>query len=74
MFEGHDKKFIVPAFYGRFRELVPMFWGSVEIYKEYDSMYILERNGKKTCCFSVYGRFCELLPTVLGFWGDLQGP
>jgi hypothetical protein len=52
----------------------PLFWGSVEIYKEYDSLYILERNDKKTHHFCVYGYFCELLRTVLGFWGDLQGP
>jgi hypothetical protein len=47
IFEGHDKKFIIFAFYGRFRELLPIVWGSIEIYKEYDSMYILERNDKK---------------------------
>jgi hypothetical protein len=28
---------------------------------------------KKTHLFCVYGRFRELLPTVLGFRGDLQG-
>jgi hypothetical protein len=50
----------------------PLFWGSVEIYKEYDSLYILERNDKKTCCFCVYGHFRELLPIVLEFQGDLQ--
>jgi hypothetical protein len=46
----------------------------MEIYKEYDSLFILERNNKKTCPFCVYGRFCELLPTVLEFQGDLEGP
>jgi hypothetical protein len=51
----------------------PLFWGFVDIYKEYDNMYILERN-EKTRHFCVYGRFHELLPTVSRFWGDLQGP
>jgi hypothetical protein len=50
-----------------------LFWGFVHIYKEYNSLYILERNEKKTHRLSVYGRFRELLPIVLGFWGDLQG-
>jgi hypothetical protein len=49
----------------------PLFWGSMDIYNEYDSLYILERNDKKTRRFCVYGRFCELLPIVLGFRGDL---
>jgi hypothetical protein len=52
----------------------PLFCGSMEIYKEYGSLYILERNDKKTCHFFVYGHFRELLPRVLGFRGDLQGP
>jgi hypothetical protein len=50
-----------------------MFWGSVDIYKEYDSLYILERNEKKTHRLCVYGYFRELLPIVLRFQGDLQG-
>jgi hypothetical protein len=43
-----------------------LFWGSIEIYKEYDSLYILERNDNFFCHFCVYGHFRELLPTVLG--------
>jgi hypothetical protein len=50
-----------------------LFWGSVDIYKEYDSLYILGRNEKKTHRLCVYGRFHELLPTVMGFRGHLQG-
>jgi hypothetical protein len=50
----------------------PLFRGYVEIYKEYESLYILERNDKKTRCFCVYSRFHELLPIVLGFLTDLQ--
>jgi hypothetical protein len=30
----------------------PLFWGSVDIYKEYDSLYILERNDKKLVVFA----------------------
>jgi hypothetical protein len=70
MFERHDQKLIVFAFQGRFCELLPIILGSVEIYKEYDNLYILESNDKK-CRFCVYGRFCELLPTVLGWRGVL---
>jgi hypothetical protein len=29
----------------------PLFWGSVEIYQKYDSLYILERNDKKNLSF-----------------------
>jgi hypothetical protein len=57
-----------------FMSYSPLFWGFVEIYKEYDSLYILERNDKRTCHFYMYGYFRELLPTVLEFCGDLQGP
>jgi hypothetical protein len=58
---------------GHFRELLPIVWGSMEIYKQYNSMHILERNDKKlvVLCFR---SFCELLPTVLGCRGDLQRP
>jgi hypothetical protein len=28
----------------------------------------------KTRCFYAFGHLHELLPKVLGFWGDLQGP
>jgi hypothetical protein len=62
----------------RFRDVFvsyyPQFWGFVEIYKEYDSLYILERNAKKSRRFCVYGHFRELLLTVFGSRGDLQGP
>jgi hypothetical protein len=52
----------------------PLFWGSMDIYKEYDSLYILERNDKKTHCFCVYGRFRELFPIVLVFYCCLMVP
>jgi hypothetical protein len=29
----------------------PLFWGSMEIYEEYDSLYILVRNDKKNLSF-----------------------
>jgi hypothetical protein len=29
---------------------------------------------QKTRHFCVYGHFCELLPTILGLWGDLHSP
>jgi hypothetical protein len=58
---------------GPFRELLCIGLGSMDNYKEYDSLYILERNDKKTRRLCVYGRCRELLPIVLGFRGDLQG-
>jgi hypothetical protein len=52
----------------------PLFWGSVEIYMKYDSLYILERNDEKIVIFAFIAVLRELLPTVLGFRGDLHGP
>jgi hypothetical protein len=67
MFERHGQKLVVLRFRAVFKSYYPLFWGSVEIYKEYDSLYILERNDEKNCRFCIYGRFHELLPTILGF-------
>jgi hypothetical protein len=39
-------------------------WQSIHFREEWE----------KTHHLCVYGRFCELLPTVMGFWGHLQGP
>jgi hypothetical protein len=44
------------------------------IYKVHDTQYIFERDSIKLVVFAFYGRFHELLPTVLGFRSDLQGP
>jgi hypothetical protein len=44
----------------------PLFWGSRVIYTKYDILYILEWDDKKLIFFVFYGRFRELLPTVLG--------
>jgi hypothetical protein len=44
----------------------PLFWGSGVSYMKYDIPYILERDDKKLIFFAFYGRFRELLPTVLG--------
>jgi hypothetical protein len=51
MFERHDQKLIVFALRAVFVSYCPLFWGSVEIYKEYESLYILERNDKKDLSF-----------------------
>jgi hypothetical protein len=71
---GMSKNSSFFCFRAVFVSYCPLFWGSIEIYKEYDSLYILERNDKKTCRFFMYGHFRELLATVLEFQGDLQGP
>jgi hypothetical protein len=47
MFERHDQKLVVSAFWAVFVSYCLLFWGSVDIYKEYESLYILERNDKK---------------------------
>jgi hypothetical protein len=39
----------------------------VEIYKEYDSMYILERNDKKLAIFTFMSVFMSYCPQ---FWGS----
>jgi hypothetical protein len=43
------------------------------IYKVHDK-YMFERHDQKLVVFAFYGHFHELLPTVLGFRSDLQGP
>jgi hypothetical protein len=45
----------------------PLFWGSVEIYKEYDSLYILERNGENIVVFAFMAVFVSYCPP---FWGS----
>jgi hypothetical protein len=74
MFERHDRKLIVFAFMAVFMSYCPWFWGSGVIYKAHDTQYIFERDAKKLVVFAFLGRFHQLLPTVLGFWTDLQGP
>ena len=41
---------------------------------DHKTPYMCEVNDKKIVVFAFYGRFDELLPTVLGFYGDLQRP
>jgi hypothetical protein len=45
----------------------PLFWGSVDIYKEYDSVYILERNDKKLIIFAFMAVFVIYCAQ---FWGS----
>jgi hypothetical protein len=59
------------CFRGVFVIYCTLFWGSVEIYKEYDSLYILERNDKKLIVFAFMAVFVNYCPQ---FRGDLQGP
>jgi hypothetical protein len=50
-----------------FMSYYPLFWGSVEIYKEYDSLYILERNDEKIVVFAFMAAFVSYCPP---FWGS----
>jgi hypothetical protein len=52
----------------------PQFWGSGVIYKAHDTMYMFERHDRKSSFLRLWPFFRELLPTVLGFRADLQGP
>jgi hypothetical protein len=45
----------------------PLFWGSVEIYKEYASLYILEWNDKKLLVSVFMAIFVSCCPQ---FWGS----
>jgi hypothetical protein len=45
----------------------PLFWGFMEIYKEYDSLYILERNDKKLVIFACMAIFMSYCPQ---FWSS----
>jgi hypothetical protein len=44
------------------------------IYMAHDTQYVFERHDQKLIVFTFLGHLHELLPTVLGFWGDLQVP
>ena len=52
-------------FMALFISYCPWFWG-------FTAMYMFERYEPKLFVFAFYGRFHELLPTVLGFYGDLH--
>jgi hypothetical protein len=52
----------------------PQCWGSGVIYKVHDTQYMFKRHDQKLIVFAFYGHFHELLPIVLGFRTDLQGP
>jgi hypothetical protein len=71
---GMTKNSSFLCFRAVFVSYCPLFWGSRVIYMKYDIPYILERDNKKLIIFVFYGHFRELLPTVLCFRGDLQGP
>jgi hypothetical protein len=43
-------------------------------FMDHKTPYMCEGNDKKIVVFAFDGRFDELLPTVLGFYGDLQPP
>jgi hypothetical protein len=69
MFEWHDQKLVIfpfRAFRAVFVGYCTLFWGSVDIYKEYDSPYILERNDK---ILIVYVFIVVLVNYCPQFWG-----
>ena len=65
MFGRCEQKLVVLRFMSVFMSYCPRFWGSRAIYK-------FERYDQKLVVFAFDGRFNELLPTVLGFQGDLH--
>jgi hypothetical protein len=89
MFERHVPKLIVFAFMAVCASYCPQFWGSGAIYKANDTQYMFERHDQKLIFFAFlaclrgmtknssflrFWPFHELLPIVLVFRGDLQGP
>jgi hypothetical protein len=71
-FRGMTKTSLFVCFRDIFVSYCTLFWGSGDSYKEYDSLYILERNDKnKSLFFAFMAVFVNYCPQ---FWGDLQGP
>jgi hypothetical protein len=68
------KNLLFLHFWAVFVSYCPQFWVFWVIFKARDTQYMFERHDQKLVVFAFYGRFHELLPTVLGFRGDLQGP
>jgi hypothetical protein len=62
----------------RFRDIFesycPQFWGSMMIYKEYDSLYNFKRNDKKTHCFCILWPFSWTIAHSFGVPGWLTRP
>jgi hypothetical protein len=50
------------------------FWGTRAIYDDRKIRYMFESYDQKLVVFAFYHHFHELLPTVLGLQGDLNGP
>jgi hypothetical protein len=67
------KKLSFLDFMAIFVSYCPLFWGLGLIYKVNDTQYMFERHDQKLIVFAFYGRFREVLPTILGFREDLQG-
>ena len=44
------------------------------IYNDLETLYMFESYDQKLLVFAFYGRFHELLHTILGLHGDLDGP
>jgi hypothetical protein len=49
---GMTKKSSFLRFRAVFVSYCPLFWGSVEIYKEYDSQYMFKRHDQKLIVFA----------------------
>jgi hypothetical protein len=73
MFERHVSKLVIFAFMAVFVSYCPQFWGSGAIYKANATQYMFERHDQNSL-FLRFWPFHKLLPTVLGFRGDLEGP
>ena len=65
MFESYDRKLIFLGFMEVFMSYSPHFWG-------FRVFYMFSSYDEKLVFFAFYGHFHELLPTVLGFQGDLH--
>src|SRR4051812_18806156 len=61
MVESYEQKLIV------FMSYLPLFWCSRAICKAHKTRDMFERHDQKLYFFTFYGRFQEILPTILGF-------
>jgi hypothetical protein len=71
MFERHDQKLVIFACMAIFVSYCPQFWGfRGDLQGPWHRVHVWEA-WPKTRRYCISDRFCELLSTVLGFWGDL---
>jgi hypothetical protein len=67
MFDRYDQKLAFLCLRAVFVSYYPLFCGSMNIYKEYDSLYVWDRNEEKLIIFVFMAIFMNYCPQ---FWGS----